>query len=76
MPMPTEELEALLRQSFPDAEIMIDALADDQDHYHATIISKAFAGKNRVAQHQLVYKALRGKMGDALHALQLTTRVP
>ncbi len=76
MPMPAAEIEALIRAALPDAEVSIDDLAGDGDHYAARVISSAFAGKSRVAQHQLVYAALGGRMGGALHALQLTTAVP
>jgi stress-induced morphogen len=74
MPMPVAALEADLRAAFPDAEISIDDLAGDGDHYRARIVSTAFAGLSRVRQHQLVYAALAGKMGAELHALALETR--
>lgn len=74
MPMPAHEIEAHLREAFPDAEIEIIDLAGDGDHYKAVISSAAFAGKTRVAQHQAVYAALKGKMGGVLHALALETR--
>lgn len=73
MAMPAHELEALLREAFADAEIRIDDLAGDGDHYRATIRSAAFEGKSRVAQHQMVYAALKGRMGGELHALALDT---
>jgi len=73
MAMRAEDLETLLRQAFPDAEIRIDDLAGDGDHYKAVIRSAAFTGKSRVAQHQLVYAALQGRMGGELHALALDT---
>jgi stress-induced morphogen len=73
MPMAVSELEADLRAAFPDAEISIEDLAGDGDHYKARIVSAAFAGLPRVRQHQLVYAALKGKMGGALHALALET---
>ncbi|MBC7768549.1 MAG: BolA family transcriptional regulator [Phycisphaerales bacterium] len=73
MTMAAQELEALLRQAFSDAEITIDDLAGDGDHYRAVIRSAAFAGKSRVAQHQMVYAALQGRMGGDLHALALET---
>lgn len=75
MPMPAHEIEAHLREAFPDADIEIIDLAGDGDHYKAVIASAAFVGKPRVAQHQLVYAALKGKMGGELHALALETRV-
>lgn len=67
------DLEADLREAFPDATIEIEDLAGDGDHYKAKIISSAFSGLSRVRQHQLVYAALKGKMGGALHALALET---
>jgi stress-induced morphogen len=73
MAMSVHDLEALLREALPDADIQIDDLAGDGDHYKATIRSAAFAGKSRVAQHQMVYAALKGKMGGELHALALDT---
>jgi len=74
MPMPAADIERHLREAFPDAEIQIIDLAGDGDHYKAVIASAAFAGKTRVAQHQAVYAALKGKMGGELHALALETR--
>ena len=76
MAMPAAEIEALIRAALPDAEVAIVALVDDGDHYRATVTSAAFAGKSRVAQHKMVYEALGGRMGGALHALQLSTAVP
>ena len=73
MPMPAADLEAHLRDAFPDAVIEIEDLAGDGDHYKARIVSTAFAGLGRVKQHQLVYAALKGKMGGELHALALET---
>lgn len=73
MAMAAAELERLLRQAFADADIRIDDLAGDGDHYRAMIRSAAFAGKSRVAQHQMVYAALGGRMGGELHALALDT---
>lgn len=73
MPMPADQLEAELRAAFPDAEIVIDDLAGDGDHYKARIVSAAFVGLPRVRQHQLVYAALNGKVGGELHALALET---
>jgi stress-induced morphogen len=74
--MPADELEAHLREAFPDAAIDIEDLAGDGDHYKARIVSSAFAGLGRVRQHQLVYAALKGKMGGELHALALETSAP
>ena len=76
MPMRIEDLEAELREGFPDAQIEIDDLAGDGDHYRARIVSAAFKGLPRVRQHQLVYAALKGKMGGELHALALETSAP
>ena len=73
MAMGVDELEALLRAAFTDADIRIEDLAGDGDHYRAVIRSDVFAGKSRVAQHQMVYAALQGRMGGQLHALALDT---
>jgi stress-induced morphogen len=73
MAMSVQELESLLREAFADADIKIEDLAGDGDHYRAVIRSDAFAGKSRVAQHQMVYAALKGRMGGQLHALALET---
>ena len=76
MPIAQQDLEAILKEGFPDAEIHIDDLAGDGDHYKARIVSAAFAGLPRVKQHQLVYAALKGRMGGELHALALETAAP
>ena len=76
MPIAQQDLEAILKEGFPDAEIHIEDLAGDGDHYKARIVSKAFAGLPRVKQHQLVYAALKGRMGGELHALALETAAP
>ncbi|MGF1462016.1 MAG: BolA family protein [Maricaulaceae bacterium] len=76
MPMPAQEIETLLRDAFPDADIELTDLAGDGDHYKARIIAPEFAGKTRVAQHQMVYAALKGRMGGELHALALETSAP
>ena len=76
MAMSAAEIEAMIREAFPDASVEIEDLRGDGDHYAATVTSAAFSGKSRVQQHQLVYKALKGKMGGDLHALALTTRTP
>lgn len=76
MPMPAEQLERELREAFPDAEIRIDDLAGDNDHFKARIVSEQFRGLPRVRQHQLVYAALKGKVGGELHALALETSAP
>jgi stress-induced morphogen len=74
--MSATDLEASLRQAFPDADIQIDDLAGDGDHYRARIVSAAFKGGARVRQHQMVYAALEGRMGGVLHALALETKAP
>jgi stress-induced morphogen len=76
MPMAANDIEALIRAALPDAVVEIRDLAGDGDHYAARIVSASFVGMNRVRQHQLVYKALGGRMGGELHALQLETAVP
>jgi stress-induced morphogen len=76
MPMDASEIERLIKAAMPDAEVTIQDLAGDQNHYAARIVSTAFKGKNRVQQHQLVYKALGGRVGGELHALALTTAAP
>ena len=76
MAMDAREIERLIKAHIPDAEVTIRDLAGDGDHYAATVISSAFRGKSRVQQHQLVYEALRGQMGGALHALALQTAAP
>ena len=76
MPMSVETLRQHLADAFPGAEIAIEDLAGDGDHYRARIVSSAFAGLARVRQHQLVYGALKGKMGGELHALALETSAP
>ena len=76
MPMSVETLRQHLTDAFPDAEIAIEDLAGDGDHYAATVIAESFRGKSRVQQHQLVYQALKGQMGGELHALALETTAP
>jgi len=73
MPMPGPQIEKLIKDAFPDAEVTMTALADDNDHWAAMVVSAAFKGKTRVQQHQMVYAALQGRMGGALHALSLQT---
>ena len=73
MPLKIEEIKSLIKESMPDAEITIKDLAGDENHYSATIKSKIFSGKSKIEQHKLVYKALKGKMGNELHALALNT---
>ena len=76
MPMDASEIERLIKSRIPDASVTIRDLAGDGDHYAATVISETFRGKSRVQQHQLVYEALKGQMGGALHALALQTGIP
>lgn len=76
MPMSIGELEQILISAFPDGQVQIEDLAGDGDHYRATVISTAFKGLSRVRQHQLVYAALKGRVGGELHALALETRTP
>ena len=76
MPMAAADIETLIKQALPDAQIAIVDLRGDGDHYAATVISAAFAGKSKVQQHQMVYASLKGRMGGELHALALTTAVP
>ncbi|CAA6604181.1 conserved hypothetical protein [Rhodospirillaceae bacterium LM-1] len=76
MPMAADDIVALIKKALPDAQIEIEDTAGDGDHYQARIVSAAFKGKSRVAQHQMVYAALGGRMGGELHALALTTETP
>jgi stress-induced morphogen len=76
MPMVSNEIEALIKAALPDAKVTIEDLAGDGDHYAATVVSEAFRGRSRVQQHQMVYAALQGRMGGALHALALQTNPP
>ena len=76
MAIEAAEIERLIKSGLPDAEVRIDDLRGDGDHYAAIVISSAFKGKSRVQQHQLVYKALQGRMGNELHALALQTSPP
>ena len=73
MAMAAEDIERLIREGIPDAEVTITDLAGDGDHYAARVVAPSFAGLSRVRQHQKVYAALGGRMGGELHALQLTT---
>ena len=73
MALKLEEIENLIKEALPDAEISIQDLAGDDNHFSATIKSKVLAGKSKIEQHKLVYKALKGKMGNDLHALALNT---
>jgi len=76
MAMAAAEIEQMIKEALPDAEVTINDLAGDGDHYAAHVVSKEFAGKSRVQQHQLVYQALKGRMGNELHALALQTSAP
>jgi stress-induced morphogen len=76
MPMDANEIERLIKDALPDAQVTIRDLAGDNDHYAATVISSSFKGKSRVQQHQIVYDALKGQMGGVLHALALQTGTP
>ena len=76
MAMSAPDIERFIKEALPDALITIRDLAGDGDHYAATVVSSAFKGKNRVQQHQMVYAALKGRMGGELHALALQTRTP
>ena len=76
MAMEAADIERLILDAFPDAQVEIRDLAGDGDHYAATVVSEAFRGLSRVKQHQLVYAALQGRMGGVLHALALTTSAP
>ncbi len=73
MAMNASEIEKLIKAAFPDADVTITDLAGDNDHYAAMVTSTAFKGKSRVQQHQMVYEALKGRMGGVLHALSLQT---
>jgi stress-induced morphogen len=73
MAMSVAEIESMIREAFPDARIEVKDLAGDGNHYAANVVSAAFAGKSRVQQHQMVYGALKGRMGGELHALALQT---
>ena len=76
MPMNAGDIERLIKESLPDAEVRIEDLRGDGDHYAAHVVSAAFKGKSRVQQHQMVYQALKGRMGGELHALALQTSPP
>ena len=76
MPMAAEEIEELIRQGIPDAHVVITDLAGVGDHYEERVVAECFGGMPRVKQHQRVYEALGGRMGGALHALQLVTAIP
>ena len=73
MSLKSDEIKKLIKEAMPDAEIIIQDLAGDENHYSATIKSKVFNGKSKVEQHKIVYKSLKGKMGNELHALSINT---
>ncbi len=76
MPMSAAEIQDMIKEALPDAEVTIEDLRGDGDHYAALVVSAQFEGKSRVQQHQMVYNALQGKMAGQLHALALQTAVP
>ena len=76
MAMSAADIESMIKDAFPDAHVTIEDLRGDGDHYAATVVAQAFKGKSRVQQHQMVYAALKGKMGGQLHALALQTSAP
>jgi stress-induced morphogen len=76
MAMDAATIERLIKEGLPDARVSIEDLRGDGDHYAATVVSRSFRGKSRVQQHQMVYEALRGRMGSELHALALQTSAP
>ena len=76
MAMSAADIESMIKEAFPDAQVTIEDLRGDGDHYAATVVAAAFKGKSRVQQHQMVYAALKGKMGGQLHALALQTSAP
>lgn len=76
MTMSADDITMLIQKAIPDAQVTIQDLRGDGDHYAATVLSPSFAGKSRVQQHQMIYAALQGRMGGELHALALQTGVP
>jgi len=76
MAMNAGEIESMIRKALPDAQVTIEDLRGDGDHYAAYVVSASFKGKSRVQQHQMVYEALKGRMGNELHALALQTSAP
>ncbi len=76
MAMAANDIERMIKEAIPDAQVTIRDLAGDGDHYAAEVVAESFRGKSRVQQHQIVYEALKGNMGGALHALALQTSVP
>ncbi len=76
MPMAAGDIETMIRSALPDATVTIEDLAGDGDHYACKVVSESFRGRSRLQQHQMVYAALQGHMGGALHALALQTNAP
>ncbi len=76
MAMNASDIEQMIKDALPDAQVTIEDLRGDGDHYAALVVSQAFRGKSRIQQHQMVYQALQGRMGSALHALSLQTAIP
>jgi len=76
MPMAASEIERLIKESIPDAEVTVRDLAGDGDHYAARVVARSFEGMSRIRKHQAVYAALGGRVGGELHALQLETAAP
>ncbi|MEM6781876.1 MAG: BolA family transcriptional regulator [Pseudomonadota bacterium] len=76
MAMDADSIKSMIMEAIPDADVRIEDLRGDGDHYAAYITSAAFEGKNRVQQHQMVYQALQGRMGNELHALAIQTSTP
>jgi len=76
MPMDAADIVSMIKEALPDAEVTLTDLKGDGDHYSAQVVSPSFKGKSRIQQHQMVYDALQGRMGGALHALALQTSVP
>ena len=74
MPMKKEEIQLLIKESIPDADIIIEDIRGDENHYSATVTSKSFQGLSKINQHKMVYESLKGKMGNELHALMLKTK--
>ena len=74
MGMDIKEIEKFIKEAFPDASVNIQDLADDGNHYSATIVSSQFSGKSKIEQHKMVYASLKGKMGNELHALAIKTK--
>ncbi|MBA8878427.1 BolA/IbaG family iron-sulfur metabolism protein [Phyllobacterium sp. 22229] len=76
MAMDAHDIEKMIKDAIPDAQVTIRDLAGDGDHYAAEVVAESFRGKSRVQQHQMVYDALKGNMGGVLHALALQTSAP